>query len=700
MTFSIIRGKQFVLCDELGDVTDGAHGVFAHDIRFLSRWLLRVDGARPQALGESHGQYLERGFVQRTVATERVPSDAVLVRRAIVLTRDAMHERLEVSNLGPTRLEFPLTIEARADFDDIFTVKDTEFARTGDDTGDVAALGAGHHAPQGMVRGELGAESILRGVDGAGTCRITTTEPHELADDLLTWNLQLEPGVTWSCDLRAGWSLDAGEPYALQAGEFDAERLRADASIDAWRADLPRLSGPDRELADVWRTSIDDLGALRIDDTLEGDDGAGLLTAAGAPWFMTVFGRDSIITCLQTMLLGPHRARGVLRYLARWQATSDDPTRDAEPGKILHEVREGALARRGFDVYYGSVDSTPLFLMLLGEYHEWSGDDELVRELWPNAMRALEWVEQHGDLDGDGFLEYFRRSQHGLENQSWKDSWDSQRHPDGIVADGPIAPVEVQAYAFAARRAVARLARDVTGDVELAQRVERDAEQLRVRFEQRFWVADAATGAEFGTYALALDGEKHPIATLSSNLGHLPWCGVTSPDRAALLARQLTSPELFSGWGIRTMSAAAAGYNPISYHCGTVWPHDTAIAVAGLARANHAEEAAQVARGLIDAAAHFRGRLPEVFAGLPRSHVTWPVRYPTASSPQAWAAGATVMVVTALLGLRPDTEGRQLTSTATDVPDWLEGLRVRGIQMFDATWQVAVTNGAVEIIQT
>ncbi|MCZ4497261.1 MAG: Amylo-alpha6-glucosidase [Thermoleophilia bacterium] len=693
---TIIRGKQFLLCDERGDIADDSLGLFAHDTRHLSRWVLRVDGQRPQALGESHGQHIARSFVQRNVASANLEADAVLVRRHLVLAPEALHARMELRNIGMEPLDFPIDLELGADFDDIFTVKDATFALTGDDPGEVGlGEGARHHAEHGPT----GDGHYARNVgEGGVVCHIHATSPFDVVDGSLRWIVDVAPKETWQCDLRVAWdSHVASVPIAPD--RFDAEFHAAQHAIEAWRAGMPTLSGALPSLAQAWTTSIDDLGALRIGSVASG--GEHMLTAAGAPWFMTVFGRDSLITCMQTLLLGPHRARFVLEYLADRQALEDDPGRDAEPGKILHEVREAAIAVRGYDRYYGSVDSTPLFLMLLGEFHSWTGDDDLVRRLWPSALRAIEWIEVHGDLSGDGWVRYDRRAERGLENQSWKDSWDSQRHEDGSLGRGAIAPVEVQAYAYAARRALARLARDVMHQPDFADRLDAAATDLRARIRSAFWVTPNGNShpGDAGFYALGLDGDERPMATLTSNVGHLLWCGVVDADHAAITSAQLVGPSLFSGWGIRTMADRERAYNPISYHCGTVWPHDTALAVAGLMAAGHTQDAATVARGLLDAAERFNGRLPEVFAGLTRETNPWPVQYPTASSPQAWAAGAPIHMVAALLGIRPDPVTRQLVSSVTDVPDWLGGLEIANVQVFERRWRISVSDGAVSIVE-
>jgi glycogen debranching enzyme len=372
------------------------------------------------------------------------------------------------------------------------------------------------------------------------------------------------------------------------------------------------------------------------------------LPAAGLPWFMALFGRDSLITAYQALPFQPHLARTTLEALTHWQANEDDAFRDAEPGKILHELRLGVLTMLGerpHSPYYGTHDATPLFLILLDEYERWAGDRDFVRSLRPAAMKALEWIERYGDRDGDGYLEYQTRSSEGLANQCWKDSWNSILFHDGTVATGPIATCEIQGYAYDARVRVARLAREVWDDPSLADRLERDAAALRERFNRDYWIEAR------GHYALALDGEKRQVDAMCSNVGHLLWSGIVPDNRAAMLVKRLTAPEMFTGWGVRTMSANDAGYNPIEYHNGTIWPHDTAIVAEGMRRYGHREAASHLALMLIQAADAFEYRLPEVFAGFSRDETGAPVEYPTASRPQAWAAGAPLLALRTALGL-------------------------------------------------
>jgi len=392
---------------------------------------------------------------------------------------------------------------------------------------------------------------------------------------------------------------------------------------------------------------------------------------------MALFGRDSLITAFEALPFQPHLAQTTLEALAAKQAEEDDPFRDAEPGKILHELRRGELATLGevpHTPYYGSHDATPLFLILLDEYERWTGDSALVRRLEPAARAALAWIEGPGDPDGDGYLEYRTRSPRGLVNQGWKDSWNAVLYADGRLAGPPIAVCEIQGYAYDARRRMARLARDVWGDDGLAARLEDEAAALRERFNRDFW------SEERGTFVLALDREKRQVESMTSNAGHLLWSGIAEERHGRETVARLMAPDMFSGWGIRTMSADDAGYNPIEYHDGTVWPHDTAIVAEGMRRYGFREEAAVLALALIEAADAFDHRLPEVFAGFPREQTRMPVEYPTASKPQAWAAAAPLLVLRTVLGM--DVEHGRLRASP-QLPSAFGEVRLRGVAVRD-----------------
>jgi len=444
-----------------------------------------------------------------------------------------------------------------------------------------------------------------------------------------------------------------------------------DESLEEWLEDAPTLETDFDDLRRTYHRSLVDLAALRFYPETVPDSS---LPAAGLPWFMALFGRDSLITSYQALPFVPELCRTTLRALANQQATEFDDFRDAEPGKILHELRHGELThfgKRPQSPYYGSCDSTPLFLVVLDEYERWTGDVETIKALEPHARAALRWIDEYGDTNDDGYLDYDTRNPaSGLVNQCWKDSWNSIVWPDGRLASLPRATCEIQGYAYDARIRAARLARESWHDPTLADRLERDAAALRDRFIADFWLPDQ------GFYALAVDGEKQAVPTLTSNIGHLLWSGLVPDEHVDQVVAHLLGPWLFSGWGVRTLAAGQGVYNPLEYHNGSVWPHDTAIIAAGLARYGRRAEAGRLSMAILEAARHFNYRLPEVFVGYDRTATDLPVPYPSACSPQAWAAATPLLLLRVMLGLEPT--GDQLRVDPV-VPEQIGNLALRGV---------------------
>ena len=679
---TILEGSTFCLSDDLGDVSGETSGFFAWDTRFLSRLVLRVDGARPLPLSAGRLQHFAAAFYLRNPRVNELPGDSLsIARRRFVGT--GLQERIAVRNESMEKLAFELSVELGADFADIISVKQHDFA-----------LGDPEHAPvlppPAEAREGSNGALLFSEPGGDARTRVVLSQQGQLADGRVLYALELEPHETWELRLDVLPSLGGEEIETAPAVErLDDEIETIGDVVEAWMLRVPRLRGGWESLRRAFDQSIADLAALRI---RSGEERRPHF-AAGMPWFMTVFGRDTAITSLQTMLLGPELAVGALDVLAELQADEVNPAIDAEPGKIVHEVRHGRAAEFWFSRYYGSVDATPLFLVLLAEAFRWTDDTALVTRLKGPALRALEWIDRYGDSDGDGFVEYSRQTERGLDNQSWKDSGDSQRFHDGRLAEPPIAPVEVQGYVYDAKLGLAEIARKAWRDAELADRLEREAAELRARFNERFWTPERG-----GFYVLALDGQKQQVDSRCSNMGHLLWSGIVPPERVDAVADQLLSETLWSGWGVRTMASDEAAFNPLSYHNGTVWPHDSALAAWGLARHGHVEAARRVARALIEAGGHFHWSLPEVFAGFARTETPFPIAYPTAARPQAWAAGTPILLVRVLLGLEPDRAHQRLVTTVDDeLPSWLDGLRLEGVRAFGRSWTVAVERGSVTI---
>ncbi len=631
-TISILDGNKFVVSDRHGDIESTPtteHGLFVNDTRFLSRWILTINGVRPKVLTVDDLDYFRNQFFAAvSTGTVYVDSKLSVIRKRAV--GDGFHEDLTLLNHGHEPMDLEVRVEADSDFADLFEVKDKlpktgSFYRRVDDG----------HLTLGYQRARFVRET-----------RISTTPPSELREDGLLFRVRLEPHAGWTAALEVDARIP-GEGDRPQPEHAAGEKPTNGQDPEQWIADAPKLVSSWAPLELIYRKSLVDLAALRFRTRVF----PGALPAAGLPWFMAVFGRDSLLTSFQALPFLPELASTTLRTLALFQGLSDDPFRDEEPGKILHEVRLGemtAFEERPHSPYYGAADSTPLFLILLDEYERWTGDRELVRSLEREARAAVQWIDRYGDRDGDGYIEYERRNEKtGLDNQCWKDSWDSIVFADGTIAPTPRATCELQGYAYDAKRRAARLAREVWGDPTWAAALDRDAEALKTRFNQDFWLP------ERGFFALALDGQKRKVDSLTSNIGHLLWSGIADEDHAASCVRHLMSDALFSGWGVRTMASSEGSYNPIGYHVGTVWPHDNSFIALGLRRYGYRAESARIAIALLRAAELFHERLPEAFGGYEREATKYPVEYPTACSPQAWASGAPLLFLRTLLGLEP-----------------------------------------------
>lgn len=631
---TVLEGSTFCRSGRTGDVSPRrAQGMFVKDTRIVSTWELFVDDEPLTPLTVVGGAPFSVTFVCRAAPRQPGADPTVVVERRRWIG-EGMREDITVHNFGTETLGATVTLLIDGDFADLFAVKD------------------GHPRRRGLVRRKVDEHQLELSINLAGRHRGVRIRSDDgtLTHDAIRWRLAVPAHAQWHTTVHT-LPVDAGDaPAPTFPADRPVEAAAPSRRLRDWHASVPAVECDDEILQQAIDRSIADLGSLRIADP----DRPGLsVVAAGAPWFMTLFGRDSILTSLMSLPFDLDLARGTLRALARRQGRTVDPLSEEEPGKILHEVRLGldeSAALGGSATYYGSVDATPLFVVLLDEAARWGLPADELAELLPAADQAMSWIEDYGDLDGDGFVEYQRKSDRGLLNQGWKDSRDSISFRTGRLAHGPIALAEVQGYVYAAYRARAHLATG-QGDDPVARRWEARARQLQRQFEAAFWLPES------GYYALALDGDKQPVDALASNQGHCLWTGIAAVEHAALVAERLVSPAMFSGWGIRTLAAGMGAFNPISYHNGSVWPHDNALIVAGLARYGHTVAAATVAAALVDASAGFGGRLPELFCGFDRAELPAPVGYPTACSPQAWAAATPLALLAALLDLQPDAEG-------------------------------------------
>jgi glycogen debranching enzyme len=633
----ILEGNTFVVSDRAGDIeaslTDPT-GLFSFDTRFLSRWVLTINGQRLNPLSTDDLQYFEtRFFLVPGTGTVYVDAKLSVIRQRAV--GRGFHETLTILNHDDVPADLEVRIEAASDFADLFEVKDA-----------LEKKGTYHNRVEdGRLTLGYTRETFERAT------RISSSTSAQVDDGGLTFTPKIEPHGEWTTDLDVETSIMSMMPSVDQANAARASkrgRPSMSANLDRWLADAPRLECDNDALKRTYRRSLVDLAALRFSAaTMPGH----YLPAAGLPWFMTMFGRDSIFTSLQALPFTPELAATTLRVLGERQGTRIDDFRDEDPGRILHEMRFGemtAFEERPHSPYFGCADATPLYVVLLDEYERWTGDTKLVRDLEFEARAALNWIDQYANLQGNGYIAYKRRNEDtGLENQCWKDSWDSISYRNGDLPGFPRATCELQGYAYDAKMRGARLARLVWKDPEFADRLEDEAGDLKRRFNRDFWVEDG----EY--FAIALDTNGAQVDALTSNNGHLLWSGIADKSKAKAVVRNLMSKRLFSGWGIRTMAEGEGRYNPIGYHVGTVWPFDNSFIAWGLRRYGFKDEAALVASGNLDAAQFFDGRLPEAFGGYPRKMTKYPVQYPTACSPQAWSTGAPLLFLRTMLGLNP-----------------------------------------------
>jgi glycogen debranching enzyme len=661
---SLKYGDTFIVLDDRGDIGDSpgsSAGLFHRDTRHLSRLELLVNDGPPLLLGSNLRDDNSAFFVDLTnpdlmrgphIVMEK---DRVHIRRTIFLWRDTAYQRFGVRNYGDREIDLRVSILFACDFADLFEVRGTRRERRG--------------TASTKLHGDDRVLLTYNGLDGKvrRTALNFDPPPDRLTTDTAVYELHLKPGEMRPLFLAVSCDRTDSLPLPFLRGLIAARRELRDATRE--RSSVETSNDRFNEI--LCRSAAD--LAMLMTDTPQGR-----YPYAGIPWYSTTFGRDGLITALQMLWWSPDVARGVLRRLAAYQATTNDPLADAQPGKILHEMRGGemaALHEVPFGLYYGSVDATPLFVLLAGLYLERTGDIATIAELWPHIEAALGWIDGPGDADGDGFVEYKRANEQGLANQGWKDSQDAIFHADGRLAEGGIALVEVQGYVYAAKRMAARCARRLNRDAA-AERYDAQASRLAERFEAAFWCP------ELETYALALDGAKEPCRVRTSNAGQVLFSGIAAPDRAKRVATDLLRPRFFSGWGIRTVAGDQARYNPMSYHDGSIWPHDNALIALGLARYDCKPAIDTLFAGLFGAATYMdQRRLPELFCGFQRQRGHGPTLYPVACSPQAWASATPFSLLEASLGFEFDPFHGEIRLRNPRLPEFLDEVIVRDLRL-------------------
>ncbi|MFJ4170895.1 glycogen debranching N-terminal domain-containing protein [Paenarthrobacter sp. NPDC089714] len=623
-TVTLVEGSSFCISASNGDIRpELPHGVFHLDTRILSRWELTINDQPLESLAAETKEPYRALFACRVPRADGYADSPLLVERLREVGAGILEE-ITVRNYSRQPAECRITLVVEADFADLFEVKEARITRD-------------WHETRRIENDSLEIRGVWEGIRKSVVIR---AEGAGVGAKALGFRVTVPAFGKWSTHVSVAPTLEGSSvPFTHPAG---GELSPSDRRRQEWVAKIPALQIGNRSIERTLRRSYEDLGALRIQDPDHPDR---VVVAAGAPWFMTLFGRDSLWASEMALPVDPSLALGTLRTLADRQGTEVNTETEEEPGKILHEVRldvSTGQALQGNSAYYGSVDATPLFVVVLGSVSRWGFSKDTITALLPNADRALDWIRNYGDRDGDGFVEYGRPNEHGLINQGWKDSWDGINFADGTLAQAPIALAEVQAYVHGAYVARAWMAYD-DGDLALANELRERADRLKQRFNEDFWLPDK------GYYAVALDRDKRPVDACASNMGHCLWFGLMDEDKVPSVVEHLMSPRMFSGWGVRTLATDMAAYNPASYHNGSVWPHDNALIMSGLLRYGYVEEAQRIGTALLEAAEYSGGRLPELFCGFDRGQFTEPVPYPTACSPQAWAATTPIHVVTSLM---------------------------------------------------
>jgi glycogen debranching enzyme len=663
------HGDTFAVFDQFGDIRHvglGDEGIYHEDTRYLSRLRLWINGRRPLLLSSTvhdDNALLTVDLTNQDIQQDghvSLPRDTLHIFRSAFLWENACYMRLRVRNYAHETVRVSLSLVFDADFADIFEVRGMHREETGR-----------------LLEPRIDESTVELQYDGLdGVVRRTRLQFSPQPDELSATTARCEAEIPAHGEQTFYVTIHCNPPDEQSSFNFVETFKLALNELKAVKADDAIIETSNEQFNEWLNRSAADLHMM-VTHTEHG-----AYPYAGVPWFSTPFGRDGIITAFEYLWVNPALARGVLGYLAATQADEEITEQDAEPGKILHETRRGEMAAMGeipFGKYYGTVDATPLFVVLAGDYYQRTGDRAFIESIWPNIQRALEWIERYGDSDGDGFIEYARRATKGLVTQGWKDSWDSTFHEDGALAEGPTALCEVQAYVFAAWNAAATLA-EMLGHPQHAQGLRAKAVKLQKQFESAFWCDD------LGTYAIALDGQKRPCRVRTSNAGHCLFAGIASPEHAQRVAETLLDRRSFSGWGIRTVAESEARYNPMAYHNGSIWPHDNALIASGFARYGLKQPVVQLFNGQFDVSASVDlHRMPELFCGFPRRPGSGPTRYPVACAPQSWAAGAVFMLLQASLGLCIDAPRRQIRFHRPLLPPFLESVTITNLRVGDAS---------------
>lgn len=657
----------FGIFDRWGDIKqigEGTQGIYHEGTRFLSDLELRINEHRPLLLSSVIKEENEMYSIDLTnpeidtANNKKIPRGEIHISRSKFIRHKVCYEKLTFTNFGREAFRIIITLQFEGDFKDIFEVRGIKRKLRGE--------------KQGLFSEKDQLDVAYKGADGiVRKTRIKfNQQPHHISEDgVATFELHLLPGKTVSIEFHISFENENGNAGALK---YQAARKKISPELEKNKKIFSNINTSNEQFNHWISRSEADLLSLLADTE------HGKYPYAGVPWYNTVFGRDGILTAIETLLVAPGIARDVLKYLAATQAREIDPKNDAEPGKIMHERRGGEMANTGeipFKMYYGTIDATPLFVVLAGKYYRRTADLQTIRDIWPNIKAALQWIDAYGDVDGDGFVEYKLKSENGLVNQGWKDSFDSISHANGALAEAPIALCEVQGYVYEAKLLAAELA-ETMDDETLALQLKKQARILREQFHEYFW------DDKLQNLVLALDGYKKPCLVQSSNVGHCLFSGIVEPEYAARIRDALFKPEMFTGWGIRTLSAAASRYNPMSYHNGSIWPHDNALIAYGLARYGFHHEAEELVKGLFDASLFIDlQRLPELFCGFERRKGEGPTAYPVACSPQAWSVGAVYLLVEAMLRIHIDAVNKKIDFYQPSLPPFIESINLNKISL-------------------